>query len=129
MLEILFVILIYKKLKKRLEDRNQNKGLAWLGPVCWIGGEIFGGFIAGLIFAVLGIPPEGNLAVYGIALLCGALATTILFIVVFQLPPRTLSCPKCGLSFKGTAKFGVTCESCDTRLKIVDGRVVPLETA
>ena len=54
MLEILFIIFLFRKAKAQLLAKNRNGNLAWLVPLFWIGGEIFLPILAGIIALLVG---------------------------------------------------------------------------
>lgn len=123
MLEILFIIFLFKKLKIRALAKNRSKGLAWLLPSLWLGGEFLGGIIGGIILAVQGKAVDGNLALYGYALLGAVLGAGLAFLIVRLLPVFKLRCPACGWEFIENSKWGLQCNDCGSELKVVEGSV------
>lgn len=123
MLEILFVIFLFRKLKTQTVKKNRSKWLPWIIPLFWFGGEFVFPFMIGIIYAILGKPIESNFIFYFYALSGGALGAGLAFLIVHLLPIKELNCPKCGWTFTKNSKFGVQCEECNSQLKVVDGKV------
>jgi hypothetical protein len=83
MLEILAVIGFAKLLSSAAVERGRSKGWAALGVGFWIGGELMGAIIAG----ILGLD---DLAIYGVALMVAGVGVLIAYLVVKALPPLEL---------------------------------------
>ena len=129
MLEIFFIIFLFKKLKARLLRKNRSAGLAWLVVISWLGGEFVGAVTGGLVFAILGKETGGTLAIYGCSLLCAAFFTGILFLIINNLDTIPLRCPTCQRELSKTTKWTIDCDHCEAKIKIVDGQAKLIKAA
>ena len=129
MLEILFVIFLFGKLKKKALNKNRHKGLAWLIPAFWFGGEFSGAFFSAIIYALLGKPVENNLAIYGYALFGGLAGAGVAFLIVHFMPAIKLFCPECGKEYTNSNSWLTACMGCDAKLEVIKGEVVLKQNA
>jgi hypothetical protein len=82
MLEILGIIAFARLLSRTAVQKGRSKGWAALGVGFWIGGELMG-FVVGGILALDGI------TLYGLALLMAAAGVLVAYLVVKALPPQS----------------------------------------
>jgi hypothetical protein len=129
MLEILFIVFLYKKLKARLLTKNRSSALAWFVVLTWLGGEFIGAIAASIVFAILGYDIEGNLAIYGCSILSAAFLTGILFLIINSLDAIPLRCPACQRELSKTTKWTIDCEHCEAKIKVVDGKATLVQAA
>ncbi len=129
MMEIILVVILFKKLKAISDKKNQSKWFPWLLPLLWFTGEFITPFIVAFIYVILGKSMENNLLLYGYALIGAALGTVIAFRIVHSLPTKSLTCPECGWEFTKTSPLGAECKECNSKLKVVAGKVSRLQNA
>lgn len=119
MLEILAIIWLYRYLKNALEHKNRSTGLAALGPVFWVVGEILGAVFGALLIG-------DGLGLYGFAFM-GALVGALAAIgIVSSVKPVELHCPKCQRGFLprvGRPVSSLKCRGCDAPLRVMGGVV------
>ena len=128
-MELILIVILFKKLKAISDKKNQSKWFPWLLPLLWFAGEFITPFIVVFVYAILGNPIANTLLLYGYALVGAALGAVIAFRIVHSLPTKSLTCPKCGWEFTKFSRLGVECKVCNTQLKVVDGKVSLLNNA
>ncbi|MBI3183402.1 MAG: hypothetical protein HYZ28_14790 [Myxococcales bacterium] len=82
MLEIIFLIWFGRKLARMANEKGRSKGWAALGVFFWIGGELMGFIVAGL----LGIADLGG---YGLALVFAGVGAGVSYAIVKSLPSQS----------------------------------------
>jgi hypothetical protein len=84
MLEIIFVITLWKKMGEKMRAKGYEKPL-WFQlfvPVFWVGGEFFGAFVYAVIRALRGQQNSGfDFLLYLAALVGAALGATGIFLI------------------------------------------------
>lgn len=129
MMEIILIVILFKKLKAISDKKNQSKWFPWILPILWFTGEIITPFVVSIVYAILGRTMENNLLLYGYALAGAALGAVIAFKIAHGLPMKSFTCPKCGSEFENTEKIGIRCGSCGTQLQMVKGQLSLIEQA
>jgi hypothetical protein len=117
MLEIFGLIWLTRKLASIARAKGRTGAWGALGPVFWIGAELFG-FVVG---AIMGISQLGS---YGIAIGCALVGAATSFGIVAILPeagaqrPKAMSgptmCPQCGQPARVSGAW-ILCSACHTR--------------
>jgi hypothetical protein len=79
MLEIFLWIALYRKLATIAESKGRGRTWGWLGVGFWLGGEVMGAVVGGLV----GMEGFG---VYGVALLFAAIGAGVSYAIVNSLP-------------------------------------------
>ena len=128
MLEIIGMVAFFRKLKGMLIQKGRGQGLAFLGPVFWILGELTGAFFCALIFALIGI--EDSPLVYLAALVGALIGAMCSYVIVRCISAIPLICPACCVELPSdlVRTFSKhTCEACDSDLKIFRGEVSEFE--
>ena len=129
MMEIILIVILFRKLKAISDKKNQSKWYPCLLPLLWLVGEFITPRIIVFVYSLLGRPLESNLLLYGYALLGGALGAVIAFRVVHGLPLKPFACPQCGSEFENKAELEIRCSSCKTQLQLVKGKLALIEQA
>jgi len=86
MLEIIILIAFSRALAKTAKEKGRSGMWAGLGVVCWIGGELMGGLIGGLL--------DLGLGAYALAILFAAIGALVAWMVVKALPPGSEPVPQ-----------------------------------
>jgi len=128
MLEILGIIALFSALKKKLARKGRGKGLAFLAPVFWIGGEVIGAVLGATLLAMQSEgQPVSTAAVYVGAILGALAGAAASLAVIYLVPPILHACPECGeeftLNLEKTSRRH-TCRRCKTTLRVEDNAVV-----
>jgi len=95
MLEILFIIALWKKMGEKMRGKGYERPLGFqiLVPIAWFGGEFLGAFVYAIVRAIMGQQDTGfDIVLYVIALLTAAVFTGGLFLIV-GLFERRVPCP------------------------------------
>ena len=86
MLEIIFLIILANHVGKIVEAKGHNSaGYKWGAVGLWLGGEIAGAFIGGIILAVMG--SDTNCIAYLIALLGAAIGAWVAITIAKDAEP------------------------------------------
>ncbi|MHC4506196.1 MAG: hypothetical protein ACYTFI_23115 [Planctomycetota bacterium] len=127
MIEIIAIVALYSALKKKLARKGRGSGLAFLGPVFWIVGELVAGMVVGVVNASRSGGQPISLGVLYIIAVLGALVGAVASYVIVHLAyPAVYPCPACGADFTPDLLRGPTrhsCRQCRARLRFLDGTV------
>ena len=130
MLELVALLIFCGALTPIIKQKNRNKWLISIAPVLWIIGKYVAALVSSVICAVLEKAPEdAEMILHGSALFGGILGCVVAYLMIQFLPTKKLTCPKCDHKFVNNSEWGVTCENCDTKLRVSNDQVTVIETA
>jgi hypothetical protein len=126
-LEIIGIALLYTKLKSVLARKGRGGGLAFLGPVFWLGGEFAGAFVAAVVLAIWSGEQSPSIAVLYAYAMLGALAgAAAAYGIVRGVPAIVLECPECSEPFGPNLEKLADrqkCPHCKARLRVAGAEV------
>src|ERR1700761_2385777 len=96
MLEILFVVSLWKKMGEMMRNKGYNKPFwfQFFVPVFWFGGEVFGAFVVAIVRAIQGQRDTGfDLFLYLFALLGAGVGAGVIFLIASSFSRRTEASP------------------------------------
>src|ERR1700744_1899926 len=91
MLEIIFVITLWKKMGELMRSKGYDKPFwfQFFVPVCWLGGEFLGAFVYAIIRVIRGQQATGfDIFLYLAALVGAGLGAGVIFLIANCFSPR-----------------------------------------